>query len=126
MAKSPHGIDVEFIPNEWGRYTDLMLANELRDAWLLASGPYFDGQLEYNVFMGALEQLTWHNERAMGLWQQLLGTVDEGQRAAILNEMQSLMLEDPPVILLYRPVDLYGVNAELDWKPRPDGRIHLF
>jgi peptide/nickel transport system substrate-binding protein len=120
------GIDVEFVPNEWGRYTDLMLANELRDAWLLASGPYFDGQLEYNVFMGALEQLTWHNERAMELWQRLLGTVDEGQRAAILDEMQSLMLEDPPVILLYRPIDLYGVNADLDWQPRPDGRIHLY
>ena len=120
------GVRVEFVPNEWGRYIDLMLANELRDAWLLASAPYFDGQLEYNVFMGALEQLTWHSEEAAALWQQLLQTVEETERAAILVALQRLMLEDPPVILLYRPVDLWGVASWLDWTPRADGRIYLF
>ena len=120
------GVRVEFVPNEWGRYIDLMLANDLRDAWLLASAPYFDGQLEYNVFMGALEQLTWHNEQAADLWAQLLQTVEEEERAAILVSMQRLMLEDPPVILLYRPVDLWGVASRLDWEPRADGRIFLF
>ena len=120
------GLTVELVPNEWGRYIDLMLANELRDAWLLASGAYFDGQLEYNVFMGALEQVTWHNDQAIALWQELLQTVDAARRAEILDAMQALMLEDPPVILLYRPVDLYGVAADLDWQPRADARIYLF
>ena len=120
------GIRVELVPNEWGRYIDLMVANELKDAWLLASAPYFDGQLEYNVFMGGLEQVTWHNAEAAALWQRLLGTVDEAERTAILHDMQRLMLQDPPVILLYRPVDLWGVAARLDWTPRADGRIYLF
>jgi peptide/nickel transport system substrate-binding protein len=120
------GVQVEFVPNEWGRYIDLMLANELRDAWLLASAPYFDGQLEYNVFMGSLEQLTWHNEAAAALWTELLTTVEEAKRSELLVAMQRLMLEDPPVILLYRPVDLWGVSARIAWLPRADGRIYLF
>jgi peptide/nickel transport system substrate-binding protein len=120
------GIRVEFVPNEWGRYIDLMLANDLRDAWLLASAPYFDGQLEYNVFMGALEQLTWHSEEAAAHWERLLQTVEEAERTEILAAMQRLMLDDPPVILLYRPVDLWGVASWLDWTPRADGRIFLF
>jgi peptide/nickel transport system substrate-binding protein len=120
------GVNVEVVSNEWGRHVDLMLTNELRDAWLLASGAYFDGQLEYNVFMGALEQLTWHNEQAAALWSELQTTVDEADRVAILNDMQRLMLEDPPVIFLHRPIDLYGVSESLDWEPRADGRIALY
>lgn len=120
------GVEVTVEASEWGRYIDLMVANELRDAWLLGSGSYFDGQLEYNVFLGALEQLTWYNDEAFALWEELRQTVEEERRTEILFEMQRLMLEDPPVILLHRPVDLYGVNAALDWQPRADARIILY
>ncbi len=119
------GIDATVESNEWGHYIDLMLANELRDAWLLGSGSYFDGQLEFNVFMGALEQLTWYNDEAAGLWTELQDTVEESQRVEILNAMQALMLEDPPVIILHKPVELYGVSDGLDWQPRNDGWIVL-
>ena len=119
------GIDATVESNEWGHYIDLMLENELRDAWLLGSGSYFDGQLEFNVFMGALEQLTWYNDAAAGLWSELQNTVEEERRVEILHAMQALMLEDPPVIILHKPVELYGVSDGLDWQPRNDGWIVL-
>jgi peptide/nickel transport system substrate-binding protein len=120
------GVQTEVQTNEWTRYIDLMLKNQLKDAWHLCSVAYFDGELELNVFMGSLEQLTWYNRRGAASWKLLQVTVDDAKRRELLHQLQELMLDDPPVVLLHKPVDIYGASRDLDWTPRPDQRINLF
>jgi ABC-type transport system substrate-binding protein len=46
--------------------------------------------------------------------------MDEATRQKIYPEAAKLVKEEVPGAFSYRQMDIYGVSAGLNWKPRPD------
>jgi peptide/nickel transport system substrate-binding protein len=46
--------------------------------------------------------------------------MDEAKRRKIYPEAAKLVKEEVPWAFSYQQMDIYGVNARLNWKPRPD------
>jgi len=119
------GIDAEVKVFEWSVFIDMMLANELRDMWYLGMGPYYEGQLELNNYAGAYPQFKWYNTEFETLWDELCTTMDDAERTEILYKIQDLFLADPPALMLWKGVNLYGVKANVDWAINKVG-IYLY
>ena len=119
------GIEADVQTFEWSVYIDKMMENKLDDMWFIGMGAYYEGQLELNNYAGGFEQFTWHNAEFKTLWDELTGTMDDAKRREILYKIQDLFLEDPPILMLYKGIDLYGVREGLEWATSPVG-IYLY
>jgi len=46
------------------------------------------------------------------------------ERRELLQEASARLAEDLAFLPLYSPFELYGLDADLDWRPRQDGRVY--
>lgn len=123
------GVKAEVHPQEWSVYIDDMVFKQATDPlYLLGLGSSFDGQEELAyVAQGYIANAThWDNAQYQQLYDQLITSLDPTKRQAIMNQMQTIAFNDPPLIYLWHQVDLYGVSKRLQWEPRADEYILMY
>ena len=64
----------------------------------------------------------WEDEEYIGLLRAY-PTADEAERQNISYQAQKIIHDRGPVIMLWRQVQIYGVNDRIEWSPRPDDYI---
>ena len=113
---------------EWGVYREKLLAYDLPDLFLQASGGEFEaaGEAADFTFTSPSDFYRWNNPDYEKLWQELQGELDMDRRHQIALEMQQVIHDDAPIIFLYMQLDTYGVADRLNWTPRMDELIHLW
>lgn len=52
-------------------------------------------------------------------------TIDEDERAALLDEIFAQGCEEAIMVFLPAPENLYGGSDQLDWQPEPDAAVHI-
>jgi ABC-type dipeptide transport system, periplasmic component len=64
------------------------------------------------------------NARADELIARSAVTLDPDDRAAVLQELQQVLRDDPAGLYLWSAADLYGVGPRVNnWRPHPTERL---
>ncbi len=117
------GIEVNLEIMESGQYWDLEAAKELPplfgDSWSATGGEAF------RRLLGALGGMdssysAWSDPEIDRLLEKIQATADQDERAAVYEELQVYMQENPPFIYLYQPVAFEAINTRVQgYKPLP-------
>ena len=119
------GINVEVVPLEWSVFSDKVISAKNPDGIFLlglasAFNPYDDlNNLDPNFVFAPYH---WEDEAYLGLLEEY-PTADEARQQEISYEAQALLYEEGPLVMLWKQVQLYGVNERVEWEPRPDDYI---
>ncbi len=123
------GITVNLEIMESGQYWDLEAKKQLPplfgDAWQEPSGE------AYNRLFGALggndaSYSSWSDPQIDGLLKSISQEVDADKRAALYEDLQVYMQEDPPFIYLYEPYTFEATREGVEgYNPRPSEFVYL-
>lgn len=107
------GMDVSVQVNEWPVYVQKLLGGEWvahAGFWVLPPDPdltnYYGPGQSYNT-------VHYDNPRVTELLQAGRAASDQSERAEIYKELQSVMYDDPPGVVLFYPQDIQAMNARL-------------
>ena len=124
------GINVTLDLMESGQYWDLEATKALPplfgDSWSSAVGE------AYPRLNGALRgpdasYSSWFDENIDALLTKIENTIDQQERAAIYEELQQYMREDPPFIYLYEEIAFEAVNTRVQgYVPRSAETYDIF
>ncbi len=124
------GVTVNLDIQESGAYWDLEAAKQLPplfgDSW---SSTGIDS---YQRLFGALggEEASfsaWSDPKIDDLLAQILVTVDNDARAALYEELQQYMFDEPPFIYLYEPISFEAISDRVvNYKPRVAEEFYLW
>jgi peptide/nickel transport system substrate-binding protein len=124
------GIDATLEIMESGHYWDLEATKELPplfgDSWSAVGGE------AYRRLIGALGGMdssysSWSDPEIDRLLDEIKMTADQEARAALYEELQVYMREDPPFIYLYEPITFEAVNTRVqEYKPRSAETYFLY
>jgi peptide/nickel transport system substrate-binding protein len=67
----------------------------------------------------------YSNPKLDAMIEEGRSTMDKAKRQKIYSEAAKLVKEEVPWVFSYQQMDIYGVSARLNWKPRPDERLFL-
>jgi peptide/nickel transport system substrate-binding protein len=117
------GIEVNLEIMESGQYWDMEAAKELPplfgDSWSATGGEAF------RRLLGALGGMdssysAWSDPEIDRLLEKIQATADQDERAAVYEELQVYMQENPPFIYLYQPVAFEAINSRVQgYNPLP-------
>jgi peptide/nickel transport system substrate-binding protein len=120
------GFDVLVRPQEWGVFFADLQAGDMSAVYLMGHG---------NVWIDPYPQLEafLHSDGFLSTWSDpdldaLLAASNEAtgaDREAIFGRALERMHDDVAVVPLYAQATLYGVSADLDWRPRIDDIIRV-
>lgn len=122
------GIEVDLNINEWSvQLTKYRAGDQLADAHYMGWGTStFDAD---DVLWGGFARLptknNYENARVTELANEARTTLDTARRAELYAEVQEIIVEELPWLILFQQVDLYGVRSDLVWTPRPDQKIEI-
>jgi peptide/nickel transport system substrate-binding protein len=69
----------------------------------------------------------WSDPKLIDLVNQISVTVDDDARAALYQQLQSYMRENPPFIYLYEPVTFEAIRTRVEnYKPRAAEQYYLY
>jgi peptide/nickel transport system substrate-binding protein len=122
------GIDVQLNINAWpDQLTKYRDGDALAEAHFMGWGTStFDA--DDILFGGFARQPTknnYFNEEVTDLVLRARTSLDPEERAQLYAEAQAIIYEEVPWLFLFQQFDIYGVNAELEWSPRPDQKIEV-
>ena len=83
-----------------------------------------DGMMWRLLAPGGLQD-TWRHPRFDELGEAARFSIDEAFRGQAYREMTAIMLEYCPWIPIIQPVESYGVQRYLDWKPYSDQQLEV-
>lgn len=122
------GINVELNINAWAdQLTKYRDGDALAEAHFMGWGTStFDAS--DILFAGFARQPTknnYSNETVTELISQAQATFDDDARAELYGQVQEIIHEELPWLILFQQVDLYGVSSNLTWQARPDQKIEV-
>lgn len=122
------GINVNLAIQEWGTYIGQFGSEDGPPIYLLGwSIPTFDpDSILTPLLTGGPTYSRFVDPELEALIEEARSTVDPEARAELYAQVQQRIKELAPMAFLYQLNELYGVNAGLDWEPRPDERIYLW
>lgn len=113
------GMDVEVQVDEWPVYVEKLLGGQWVahvGFWVLPPDPdltnYYAPDQSFNT-------VHYNNPRVTELLQQGRATADPEERAAIYKELQAVMYDDPPGVIMFYPQDIQAMRAGLNTPPLP-------
>jgi len=131
-AGYPDGIDVELY-TPVGRYA---LDKQIAEAMVpmlnavgirakLGRGSVVDPSvyLAEQFETGGSPRIGYSNPKLDALLSQARATFDPAKRKKVLSEAMSLITEEAPAHFLWRHQFLYGIAKNVEFRPRPNGRI---
>ena len=115
MAKEA-GINIELEVLEWGTALERYQSGKYQ---LMSFGysARVDPYLVYESMLGDKDKSprkVWDNPKALALLQKSGEVAEAPARQKIFDEMQALMLQDVPLVVLFNPGDPNGVNKKLE------------
>jgi peptide/nickel transport system substrate-binding protein len=124
------GIEVNLNVMESGAFWDLEAKKQLPplfgDSWSATIGealPRLIGALTGD----ASSFSAWSDPKLIDLVNQISVTVDDDARAALYQQLQSYMRENPPFIYLYEPVTFEAIRTRVEnYKPRAAEQYYLY
>ena len=124
------GINVDLNINEWSvQLTKYRAGTELVEAHFMGWGTStFDAD---DVLFGGFSsdpnanKSNYVNEELNGLVATARTSLDPDERLQAYSRVQEIIHDEVPWLALFQQFDIYGVNAELDWQPRPDQKIEV-
>ena len=122
------GIDVDLNINEWSvQLTKYRAGDQLADAHYMGWGTStFDADdILFGGFANQPTKNNYHDPRVTELVNEARTTLDPDRRLELYAEVQEIVVDDLPWLILFQQVDLYGVRSDLDWEPRPDQKIEV-
>ena len=120
------GIDVTLNINEWSvQLTKYRDGDALEEAHFMGWGTStFDADdVLFGGFARQPNKNNYVNEELIKLITQARSSMDPDLRKDLYAQAQAIIYDEIPWLALFQQVDLYGVRADLDWKPRPDQKI---
>jgi len=70
-------------------------------------------------------QETWTNPRFVELGNAARVSLDEKARGQAYREMTAILLEHLPWIPVLQPIESYGVQKHLEWKPYSSQQVEI-
>lgn len=70
-------------------------------------------------------QSYYSNPQLDALLDRGRSTVDQAERLRVYRQAAEIIKDDAPLLALFQPPLIYGLNARLDWRPRADTMIDL-
>ena len=122
------GIDAKVKINEWGTHMNMLYAHKGGPAYLLGwGGATFDADATLFPMLRSGQVLShYSNAKLDSMIEEARSIMDKSKRQKIYSEASKLLKEEVPWAFAYQQVDIYGVSARLNWKPRPDEKIFVF
>lgn len=124
------GVTVNLNVQESGAFWDLEAAKELPplfgDSW---SSPGLDAYQRLFGALGGQEASfsAWSEPAIDDLLAEIIITVDTDARAALYEELQQYMYDNPPFIYLYEPISFEATSDRVvNYKPRSAEEYYLF
>jgi peptide/nickel transport system substrate-binding protein len=122
------GVDLNLEIREYGAYVGDLFSGNAPDLYLIGWGNApLDADFILYPLLRTGELLSYYSDPALdALLDEGRSTVDRDERRAAYADALRRIDAQAPAIFLYKPQDLYGVSARLDWEPRTDERIWLY
>jgi peptide/nickel transport system substrate-binding protein len=70
--------------------------------------------------------LDWRNAEFAALEDQASHNFNKQARDNLLDQAHTVLVEEAPIIWLWRQYDFYSESTDLNWSPRVDGLIYLY
>ena len=121
------GINARVKLHEWGTYMNMLYSHKGGPSYLLGwGGATFDADGTLFPMMRTGQVLShYSNPKLDAMIEEGRSTMDKTKRQKIYSETAKLVKEEVPWAFAYQQMDIYGVSARLNWKPRPDERLFL-
>lgn len=121
------GIAVQVETLDWDAYVDRLFSESPPPLFLLAMNSRGDALQDTNNLSNsfAFNPTGWQNASFEGAIERARNNFNENARAGLLNEAQATAYDQAPWIWLWRQYRFYGIDEQLDWKPRRDGLVHV-
>jgi peptide/nickel transport system substrate-binding protein len=116
------GVKVTHNMPEWADYWGKYRPGELDGLMFLGTGNDLmdcDMTMTYRYYSQTAGQY-FNSPELDALIEKEQAEVDPAKRQEIFDEIQRYIRDQAAWIFLYDPVDLYAINAQFDWQPRPD------
>ncbi len=111
---------------EWAAYIKDLIAKTLTPVAFIGMSTFPDADPMLTIHVSGNVYSYFASEKLDDILKQARTTTDAAKRASLYKEATQRLHDDPPGIMLYQQVDLYGTNKRvLNWKPRPDERLLL-
>jgi len=121
------GINARVKVHEWGTYMNMTYAHKAGPSYLLGwGGATFDADATLFPMMRTGQVLShYSNPKLDAMIEEARSTMDKAKRQKIYSEAAKLVKEDVPWAFSYQQMDIYGVSARVNWKPRPDEKLFV-
>ena len=123
------GIDVKLQVHEWGAYLELFTNGQLGDLYLLGWGSIStldaDAALYDELYCGKTYSTTCDKELD-ALLDQARSVVDPDTRMKLYEDIQRMMMDNPPWVFMYQEKQFYGMGDKVEWQPRADSLLNLY
>ncbi len=122
------GINAKVKINEWGTHMNMLYAHKGGPAYLLGwGGATFDADATLFPMLRTGQVLShYSNAKLDSMIEEARSIMDKTKRQKIYSEAAKLVKEEVPWAFAYQQLDIYGVSAQVNWKPRPDEKIFVF
>ncbi len=121
------GIKAKVKINEWGTHMNLLYAHKGGPSYLLGwGGATFDADATLFPMLRTGQVLShYSNAKLDGMIEDARSIMDKSKRQKIYSEAANLVKDEVPWAFAYQQMDIYGVSARVNWKPRPDEKMFV-
>ncbi|MDI3341216.1 MAG: ABC transporter substrate-binding protein [Sphaerobacter sp.] len=122
------GLKINLRVLEWSVYAgELLPSKEPDPLFFLGLGSPFSGEQElfYVHPDYSLNYTRWQNADYVAKFAELSKTLDPTKRQQLMDELQEIIYDECPWVVLWHQVDFYGVTKNFPWEARPDERIFV-
>lgn len=121
------GINAKVKINEWGTHMNMLYAHKGGPSYLLGwGGATFDADATLFPMLRTGQVLShYSNAKLDGMIEEARSIMDKNKRQKIYLEAAKLVKEEVPWAFAYQQMDIYGLSARVNWKPRPDEKMFV-
>lgn len=121
------GIKVNLKVHEWGNYAQMFTTHKVAPMYMLGWAlPSMDPDQWATPQFGAGEPVSnFDDKEIQDLVVAARQEMDPAKRNKLYETLNNMIHDKAAWLFLHQQIDLYGVNAKLDWKPRADESLRL-
>ncbi len=122
------GIDVQLNINAWpDQLTKYRDGDALAEAHFMGWGTStFDADdILFSAFANRPNKSNYVNDEVTELVTAARNSMDPAEREQLYADALDIIYEEVPWLFLFQQFDIYGVNSDIQWAPRPDQKIEV-
>lgn len=121
------GIKVNLKVHEWGNYAQMFTSHKVAPMYMLGWAlPSMDPDQWATPLFGAGEPVSnFDDKEIQALVVEARQEMDPDKRNKLYEKLNNMVHDKAAWLFMHQQIDLYGVNAKLNWKPRADESLRL-